>query len=391
MTQIKLLKTQFNTETFIKRAKEIHGDKYIYDEVNYVNRSTKVKIICPIHGPFYVTPSHHIYSKSGCVKCAGRNKRTTEEFKELAQKVHGNKYDYSKVKYINNRTPVCIICPKHGEFWQRPYDHLRKIGCMKCYHERRTIDQTYTPDQFFQMAKNKFGDKYDYSKSVYIDYTTPILISCPIHGDFYQKPCYHIFSEGCQKCGREKANQSTASTTEIFIQKARKIHGDKYIYSLVNYTRSVHNVTIICPIHGEFEQTPSSHLLGAGCPKCRLKNQMLLFEKLTKIFDSDTFIWEYTSSWLGKQRIDICMIDYKIAIEYDGLQHYEPIEFFGGQKEFQHRIKLDAKKDELCKQNGFYMFRMKYNYTEEDFYNLCKQIEKIKNTDDPDKLIKKTV
>lgn len=85
------------------------------------------------------------------------------------------------------------------------------------------------------------------------------------------------------------------------------------------------------------------------------------------------------------------MIDYKIAIEYDGLQHYEPIEFFGGQKEFQRRIKLDAKKDELCKQNGFYMFRMKYNYTDEDFYNLCKQIEKIKNTDDPDKLIKKTV
>ena len=116
MTQVKLLKTQFNTETFIKRAKEIHGDKYIYDEVNYVNSSTKVKIICPIHGPFYVTPSHHIYSKSGCIKCAGLNKRTTEEFKELAQKVHGNKYDYSKVKYINNRTPVCIICPKHGEF-----------------------------------------------------------------------------------------------------------------------------------------------------------------------------------------------------------------------------------------------------------------------------------
>lgn len=85
------------------------------------------------------------------------------------------------------------------------------------------------------------------------------------------------------------------------------------------------------------------------------------------------------------------MIDYKIAIEYDGLQHYEPIEFFGGQKEFQRRIKLDAKKDELCKKNGFYMFRMKYNYTDEDFYNLCKQIERINNTDDPDNLIKKTV
>ena len=112
------------TEEFIKKAKEIHGNKYDYSKVEYKNTSTKVCIICPEHGEFWQTPNHHLQGH-GCPKCKNEKirKRHTHNitiFIEKARKVHGDKYDYSKAEYINASTKVCIICPEHGEFWQTP-------------------------------------------------------------------------------------------------------------------------------------------------------------------------------------------------------------------------------------------------------------------------------
>ena len=125
------------TESFIENAIKIHGDKYDYSKVNYVNASTKVCIICPIHGEFWQTPDKHLSLKQGCPKCGhilnGIKKRLgVNEFVRRAKKVHGDKYDYSKVEYINCATKVCIICPQHGEFWQTPYCHLKGHGCPTC-------------------------------------------------------------------------------------------------------------------------------------------------------------------------------------------------------------------------------------------------------------------
>lgn len=369
--------SRYTTESFIKRAMEIHGNKYIYDKVEYTNSNTKVEIICPIHGSFLVTPSHHISSKSGCPACSGRLRKTTQQFIEEANLVHGNKYDYSKVEYKSGRIKVCIICPKHGEFWQIPYDHLRGIGCSKCYHERMAADQTLTQSDFINRCLEKHGNKYDYSKTIYKTMKTPVLISCPIHGEFYQNPSGHLKGEGCRKCGRIKANNSKSYSLEYFIEKCSNIHNNKYDYSLVKYNRSKDVVTIICPEHGEFQQKAANHLMGQGCPKCGFKSQLFLFEKLTSIFKNESFSWEYRAKWLGRQRIDICIEKYKIAIEYDGKQHYYPIDHFGGEKDFKKRVEYDAIKDRLCEENGFKLFRVKYNYTDEDFYNLCVEIQKI--------------
>ena len=112
------------TEQFIKEATEVHGNKYSYENVNYVNSHTLVNITCKIHGGFMQSPTNHLQGK-GCPKCANKNV-TSGEFIEKARKVHGNKYDYSKVNYVNNSTKVCIICPEHGEFWQIPYYHLSR-------------------------------------------------------------------------------------------------------------------------------------------------------------------------------------------------------------------------------------------------------------------------
>ena len=119
-------------EDFIKKAKEVHGDKYDYTKVEYVNNKVNICIICPEHGEFWQRPIDHL-NGYGCSKCGGVKRLTTEEFINKAKEIHGNKYDYSKVEYINNKTKICIICPKHGEFWITPNRHLsQKQGCKLC-------------------------------------------------------------------------------------------------------------------------------------------------------------------------------------------------------------------------------------------------------------------
>lgn len=270
-------------EDFISKAKKIHGDKYDYSKVVYVNNSTPVIIICPRHGEFLQRPNGHL-SGQGCPKCAcDRNKSvnrkdkcrgvrknyTTEIFIEEARKVHREKYDYSKVEYINMNTPVIIICPKHGEFLQKPYYHLHSNGCPKCGKEKSDKTKTLTQDEFIYRSLIIHNRKYDYSKVVYVNNYTPVIIICFEHGEFLQRPCCHLRGKGCSKCGDKLAREKKVSSTEIFIEKAKKIHNGKYDYSKVVYVNNSTPVIIICPRHEEFQQTPQSHLAGHGCPKCK--------------------------------------------------------------------------------------------------------------------------
>ena len=128
-----------NTGWFIEKAKLIHGDKYDYSKVEYINRRTNVLIMCPIHGEFYQNPKSHL-NGHGCVECARIKstylKSNTNDFIEKARKVHGDIYDYSKVEYVDRKTKVTIICPIHGEFLQIPYSHLRGAGCIKCKNNK---------------------------------------------------------------------------------------------------------------------------------------------------------------------------------------------------------------------------------------------------------------
>lgn len=129
---------KYTTEEFIKKAVSIHGDKYNYSRVRYINSSTKVEIICPIHGSFWQTPNMHIgCHKRGCPSCGGTKKMTIKEFVEKARKIHSDKYDYSLVEYKNNKAKVKLICPKHGLFEITPNQHLRGDGCPACWEQRR--------------------------------------------------------------------------------------------------------------------------------------------------------------------------------------------------------------------------------------------------------------
>ena len=197
-----------------------------------------------------------------------------ERFIERARKVHGDKYDYSKVEYVNSSSKVCIICPEHGEFWQIPSSHLMGVGCRKCGIERGGVSRRKTTSIFITKAKAIHGDKYDYSKVNYKDARTKVCIICPEHGEFWQTPNGHLSGYGCPLCGNEITKNKTSSSNKEFIKEAKAIHGDKYDYSKVNYKNNKTKVCIICPEHGEFWQNPYNHKIGQGCPLCaRIKNK----------------------------------------------------------------------------------------------------------------------
>jgi Zn finger protein HypA/HybF involved in hydrogenase expression len=195
-------------------------------------------------------------------------KLTTNEFIERARKIHGNKYNYSKVNYIHTKHPIIIICPLHGQFFQLPNKHLCEHGCSICGKLTQISKLTKTTQQFVQDALRVHGDKYIYNNINYIGSNILINITCPIHGQFDQTPHDHLSGKGCPKCGLIKVKISLRKPVADFIKFAKQIHKNKYNYSKINYINDETKIEIICPYHGSFWQKPNNHLNGNGCPRC---------------------------------------------------------------------------------------------------------------------------
>lgn len=306
----------------------------------------------------------------------------TQQFIEKARKIHGDKYDYSKVEYVNNSTKVCIICPIHGEFWQTPSHHIHKAhprGCPKCNGGIKL-----TQEEFIKKARNIHGNKYDYSKVNYTNSNTKVCIICLEHGEFWQLPCSHTNGKaGCPKC---KPNYQM--TTESFIQKSHEIHGNKYDYSKVEYVRSSDKVCIICPKHGEFWQTPVSHLRGVACPNCRTSQLENEIEELL-INNNIEFIRNRKYPWLQKDKdarsrltLDFYLPQFNTAIECQGVQHFKRVPIFEGKGwGFEYIQNNDKIKKELCEKNGvklLYYSNLGIEYPYEVFENKNELLKRIK-------------
>lgn len=259
-------------------------------------------------------------------------KSNTDEFIKKAIKIHEDKYNYSKVNYINSKSKIIIICKEHGDFEQCPGDHLKGRGCPDCGKLSQKNKVCSNLNEFIEKSIKLHGNKYDYSKVNYINAKKKIIIICKFHGDFIQRasshlsgngcsecvvllktgnkidfitksneihknkynyskvkyigcdekviiickehgkflqsPYKHSNGQGCKKCGSINMTEKRSSNTEEFIIKAIKIHGDVFNYSKVKYVCNRDKVIIICKDHGDFKQIPNSHLSGQGCPKC---------------------------------------------------------------------------------------------------------------------------
>lgn len=190
----------------------------------------------------------------------------SEEFIRKAKLYHQDKYDYSKSVYTNTRKKIIVICKEHGEFYILPYNHIYGRGCKLCGIKYRKKKKNLK--DFILDAKKVHGNKYDYSNSIYISNMQNIEIICNIHGSFWQMPVNHLAGSGCLQCGIEVSKKSRTKTTLYFINKAVKIHGNRYDYSKSVYVKSYNFVEIICRKHGTFWQRASDHLSGNNCPKC---------------------------------------------------------------------------------------------------------------------------
>lgn len=265
-------------------------------------------------------------------------KLDTKQFVKRARAIHGDKYDYSLVEYHTIHEKVKIKCNNcNNIFLQSPNNHLQKRGCPFCKNKKIWSirkDRT-SKEQFIKKAKEKHGNKYDYSLVEYKTVDDEIKIICPIHGLFFQSPYNHLRTKyGCPKCSTFINSNKRTLTKEQFIEKSKIVHGDKYDYSLVEYKNSETKVKIFCKkCQKLFEQKANNHLQGYGCPNCRssrgeekilnyLTNNKIIFEK------QKTYKELYIKSSKAKLRYDFYIPSKNLLIEYNGRQHYEWVKDF---------------------------------------------------------------
>jgi hypothetical protein len=392
-------------EVFIEKAQKIHTTAYDYDTLEYTNLYEPAYLVCPIHGRFKFNPIGHIRRKKhessqGCPDCTKYRKflDCAIELKEFMKKVlsiHGYFYNYNKLTiyqgrkdrafganitntdkyYVRSSDKHAIICPIHGEFTQSLSNHTNKTrphGCPKCARELQSFQKLTKLTECIKQANELHENKFSYlllnyktlpwylkGKGVedvkYVDSREYHDIICPIHGIFPQKLSSHIDTKkpkGCKKC----AIDAQKDTTESYIIKARLVHGDLYDYSLVDYVHSQGVIKIICPIHGVFPQVARDHLTGCGCIYCSASRgekaiRRHLMENKIEHKQQKTFkLCKYKHAL----PFDFYLPDYDLLIEYQGIQHYEAVDFFGGEEGFIERRKKDKiKKDYAEKHHNF--------------------------------------
>ncbi|KZY37730.1 MULTISPECIES: hypothetical protein [unclassified Oleiphilus] len=298
------------TSNFINKARSVHGEKYEYEESDYIKSAIKLTVTCPEHGNFSITPNNHLRGK-GCAECGkGKSRlarlKTVDKFLSKANEVHGVRYNYSKINYKDTHTKVEIICKDHGAFLQAPQKHMAGQGCPSC--ARNYLSELFNSDmsQFVEKAKAVHADKFDYSEATYVNSKTPIRIICPIHGVFDQDPTTHLNSNGCPQCGKLMAAKKKTKDTEWFIEQATLVHGNNYQYDQSQYKSIKTPLTICCPLHGTFEQTPDKHIQGQGCPQCK-------WVKISKANTSTTNEFIHKAHLVHEDRYSYDKVDYRSA------------------------------------------------------------------------------
>lgn len=245
------------------------------------------------------------------------------------------RYDYTQARYLGATVPIeNIICREHGPFKQYA-SQLRKggAGCPTCGGLRRASKRRSSLADVIAQAQAKHGGFYTYAKAVYVNNGTKFIVTCPVHGDFSVAPNNHISGgKGCPACGalkrghrksvgdaaRKTADTKLASHARQFEEEARKVHGDAYDYSMVDYQGRRTAVTIVCPTHGAFSQTPGHHLSRSqGCPECshhRSKGEAAILSFVSIFAKAEA----RNRKVLAPKELDIYLPEHALAVEYCG-------------------------------------------------------------------------
>lgn len=351
-------------EEFISECKCVHGELYDYSMVDYRRSDENVTIICKTHGPFEQEASRHLIGQ-GCNKCAiearaekmkGSIRVSDEEIIKRARKVHGNLYEYPMEDYSGVKSKMTIVCHKHGPFEQDVSNHLNGSRCPKC-----ASNALKSNEKFIMDCIKVHADTYDYSLVEYTGSGNSVTIICSKHGPFEQRASTHVKGGGCPSC-----SPTGLKTTKDFIEDAIKVHADLYDYSMVDYRGSIPKVTIICPKHGPFEQQPQVHLQGCGCPVCKFSSGEREIYKLLKSMDLEFEAQKKFDDCIHEKNLsyDFYIPEKKMLIEYNGRQHYEAIDYFGGEKALKKQQKRDQIKRTYANENGYILVEIPYHQFE---------------------------
>jgi len=262
---------KLTTSEFVEKVQSRLRGNLDLSEFEYINNSTKSTVICPVHGRFQATPNS-LMNGYGCVQCStqarGLKRRTKlEDFVTKATAVHCGAYDYSKVE-LDGQNKVTILCPKHGEFKQKPSSHMSGRGCPACGKEAISVKSKMPQSEFLRKAMETHGDRYDLSKAIVSGLQSKIVAICREHGEFYPTANNFLNGSGCPKCARSKVGAIARKPVVSIISKALKVHQGRYGYGKITYKDQQAFLKVICPVHGVFSQRAQDHLKGIGCRKC---------------------------------------------------------------------------------------------------------------------------
>jgi very-short-patch-repair endonuclease len=305
------------TQEIIEEAKIVHGSLYDYSKFIYKNAAQNSIIICKDHGEFLQRPFNHINKKHGCPTCSKNKSKSIDDFIKQANIIHNFKFDYSKFIYINAKTKGIIICKEHGEFLQSADKHInRKQGCLKCAGNNRK-----TQEEFIEEANEIHKFTFDYSKFIYVNTMTKGIIICQYNHSFLQTPSCHLNGYGCPKCAG-----NNRKTQEEFIEEANEIHKFTFDYSKFIYVNTMTKGIIICSKHGEFSQSPDNHLHRKGCPKCTGSKTSLLLEDWFKK-ENIKFVSEFRVNGVNGNNayFDYYLEDHNVFLELDGRHHFDQV------------------------------------------------------------------
>ena len=241
-------------------------------------------------------------------------------------------------------------CEKHGVL-KINYKNIQRTGCTKCNLDNK---QSTQQKKFIEKSTIKHLDKYSYEKVKYVNNRTKVIVICKKHGEFKISPMNHLNGNGCESC-------SKLDITD-FIERSKLAHGDKYIYDKSIYINDITKIEVICPTHGSFLQRPSSHFSGNGCPSCRWslgeKKVSSFLEKNLIRFETQKRFPECKNKF--QLKFDFYLTDLNILIEYDGIQHFMPVDYFGGAEAFEYQKKLRKIKEKFCEEQKIELVKISY-------------------------------
>lgn len=268
-------------QNFIDFCNNKYNFLYDYSEINYINSLSQITIKCNKCNKIIVTTPKYHKKKCFCnCKIFNNQQQKQIDFITFSNLKHGDKYDYSKVKFINNLTPVIIICKKHGEFEIIPKIHKNGSGCKYCNQNIRKEEELI--NDFNKIHNNK----YTYDLKNYKNLKSKINIICPIHGNFLQEVGKHLVGSECRKCANKKISLFKTKDINIMINEFKVKHKDIYDYSNMNYKNFSTKINVICKEHGNFKIFPANHKSGVGCPKCNKSSKPMELNDLLQKFNS---------------------------------------------------------------------------------------------------------